>query len=579
MKLSIGINHNNLQSAFRPLKESSEYTTIHLRKPGFIGFSQIIEQLANALASIRSELTNLDLSYNQIADQGAIALSDALHKDTALIDLHINGNTIEDLSKLASQLGNSVSKIKLTINQKNFNEIKILLASTSLVDIDFRGNSNSRLDSYPSAMKIMENNYIITSINQWFGNVRSLRIFTDITKRNIRFFKEALHKFHSNPERLTDTELNSLHYNFRLDDANHNSSLYSRDEKNIYLKKISSNTIDIPCATTYLPSGIITNKINSYLNPKDQLALYVALQNALHANRALRLVIDNKISNLMLTSIIKQLVTSNESSTDASELVEAITRKVKRDGAALAILYYAVLNDDCKLIDKIFNLNPNIIDAQDKEGNTALHHAVKRNKINAIVKLIELGADINIKPINGTSALLHASRGQMITRIADTIVRNGNLKFITNIIKQLIVRSEHNIYGRELVTEIINNFQEKDKEHIITEIVKVTEDDKVRDLLLVHLEDPSSVIVDCSQNVKTSIGEELSDEKDHMVKKQRTAYAPKDEEKIDDLTNSQAYLSKKRGRETDEINAIGSNAGKYNRTKKTSNEQRSSHTR
>ena len=95
--------------------------------------------------------------------------------------------------------------------------------------------------------------------------------------------------------------------------------------------------------------------------------MYVALQNALHANRALRLVIDNKISNLRLTSIIKQLVTSNESSTDASELVEAITRKVKRDGAALAILYYAVLNDDCKLIDKIFNLNPNIIDAQDKE--------------------------------------------------------------------------------------------------------------------------------------------------------------------------------------------------------------------
>ena len=182
MKLSIGINHNNLQSAFRPLKESSEYTTIHLRKPGFIGFSQIIEQLANALASIRSELTNLNLSYNKIGRHGAIALSDALHKDTALIDLHINGNTIEDLSKLANQLGNSVSKIKLTINQKNFNEIKILLASTSLVDIDFRGNSNSRLDSYPSAMKIMENNYIITSINQWFGNFHSLRIFTDITK-------------------------------------------------------------------------------------------------------------------------------------------------------------------------------------------------------------------------------------------------------------------------------------------------------------------------------------------------------------------------------------------------------------
>lgn len=68
-------------------------------------------------------------------------------------------------------------------------------------------------------------------------------------------------------------------------------------------------------------------------------------------------------------------------------------------------LIYAVVKSERKLIEKLIELKPSLVNKQDVYGRAAIHYAVLMRKVKLIPLLMENKADLNIKDITGQSPL------------------------------------------------------------------------------------------------------------------------------------------------------------------------------
>jgi len=87
-------------------------------------------------------------------------------------------------------------------------------------------------------------------------------------------------------------------------------------------------------------------------------------------------------------------------------------------------LHKAVSSGNIEATHEILNVQPDLIDSVDNEDNTALHHAVKKNKINhAMVRLLlEKGANVNIKNKKGQTPIFVAFENTQVSDADDEIL-------------------------------------------------------------------------------------------------------------------------------------------------------------
>jgi len=99
--------------------------------------------------------------------------------------------------------------------------------------------------------------------------------------------------------------------------------------------------------------------------------------------------------------------------------------------------------DNNKFLEKLLNINPNIVDQKDKNGNTPLMLSIIHNKDGLLVsKLLSYTSDINTKNNNGDNCLMLA-------------VKNGNKKLVDLILQTNInVNSQNNDYESPLFSAI-----------------------------------------------------------------------------------------------------------------------------
>ena len=96
-------------------------------------------------------------------------------------------------------------------------------------------------------------------------------------------------------------------------------------------------------------------------------------------------------------------------------------------------IHFAVKRGYKSLIEDLVEANPNVIHKRDEFGNSPLHWAVKYNFLEIIQMLLELGADLNAKNIEGQSPLFFAYwRGEvevielLLERGADPGIMDNN---------------------------------------------------------------------------------------------------------------------------------------------------------
>ena len=89
-------------------------------------------------------------------------------------------------------------------------------------------------------------------------------------------------------------------------------------------------------------------------------------------------------------------------------------------------LLEAVANDNNAEVERLIKAGANL-DAQDINGNTALHLAVLDNNSNIIIKLLKEGADVNAKDINGSTALHLAAKSGHIEAVNKLKEAGANL--------------------------------------------------------------------------------------------------------------------------------------------------------
>ena len=68
----------------------------------------------------------------------------------------------------------------------------------------------------------------------------------------------------------------------------------------------------------------------------------------------------------------------------------------------------AVRFKEFKLVKRILQNNPELIDQQDIEGKTALHIAMRKRHMNILNMLLDFGAKENIKDYSGRTILEYA---------------------------------------------------------------------------------------------------------------------------------------------------------------------------
>lgn len=87
-------------------------------------------------------------------------------------------------------------------------------------------------------------------------------------------------------------------------------------------------------------------------------------------------------------------------------------------------LHHAIIHWDRELIENLLHLWPLLnLDFRDAFGETALHHCVKEKNYSLMSHLIQLGANVNLKNVNGHT-LLH------IILLGEKILDYGLLSFL-----------------------------------------------------------------------------------------------------------------------------------------------------
>uniref|UniRef100_A0A8C9RWG7 Transient receptor potential cation channel, subfamily A, member 1b n=1 Tax=Scleropages formosus TaxID=113540 RepID=A0A8C9RWG7_SCLFO len=113
-------------------------------------------------------------------------------------------------------------------------------------------------------------------------------------------------------------------------------------------------------------------------------------------NNFYKCVIDEEETALASANVFEEALHGN------AALLESLSRiqpesLSSRDGAGAGLLHHAALGGNAHVIQFIVNvLGLGELNAQDDQGNTALHWAVKKNQKESCAKLLELGANPNI---------------------------------------------------------------------------------------------------------------------------------------------------------------------------------------
>ncbi|MCT4635511.1 MAG: ankyrin repeat domain-containing protein [Rickettsiales bacterium] len=178
----------------------------------------------------------------------------------------------------------------------------------------------------------------------------------------------------------------------------------------------------------------------------------------------------NKEGKSALDYII-QFVRSN--SDQSNEWKTALNTKDK-DG--LTLLHYAAKKEDLETIEKLVELgaDPN---AKNKHGTTALHYAATKGEAKAIKDLVDLGADINDQNDHKMTALHYAvvnkkieSIGELLELDADPNIKNNKGKTALESLSPELHNELVNHLAKtdkNKLPKIINNFatQTKDNPH------------------------------------------------------------------------------------------------------------------
>ncbi len=189
------------------------------------------------------------------------------------------------------------------------------------------------------------------------------------------------------------------------------------------------------------------------------------------------------------------------------EIIDYLLNKRDHDDQKKYLLYhslnFAIQHKNNSLIKRLCNSNNHfireVINAEDADQNTLLHHAIRNNNVKAVKRLLEKGADYTVKNKNSLTPICYAAyygNKKIIDLLLNKINDNEQQKYLLYHSLNFAIQKKNN----SLIKHLCNS-----NNHFIREVINAEDQNKETLLRKISISDNSYEIIKIMTSSEPSI--------------------------------------------------------------------------